>query len=626
MSCTIEGSAKARVNSLLMDYLRNKTNYAIILNASWGAGKTHYIKHELFPKLHDIGYKGILISLFGATTIDEIKERIFLELYPLLNNKYVKAAGTVLKAALKSTEVLKLAGLDIPGLVSSLTDESSLNKEDFINFNKILICFDDLERITPNMLTSNQILGFVNSLVEHENVKVLIITNEGKIAEEAYQEIKEKTIGNIIQFRQSFDEVFENYVNTLNDDTRFFCSYLKENKSLICEFLLKENNDQINLRTFFYFISSYRPIFHFIQSGLKAQELKEKRKEIHLSILRFTLMVSIEYKKGEIGYRNTKGLDVGIDYMIRKLYPTNRPKTYVDETLDNYFPLNDFKFYGCIYDFITGGDIFDTEKLYGQLCTEYHVINETITEAYKIFNKLSSTSYQELSDSEYIQLTRQLRQFAKEGAFQLQDYLTVFYYIARQNDYILKLNLQKLTEDLKRAIIKLKKQHVYYPALEAHCRLDIENPLNQYYSQLFSSMKKVNDFALSQQNYQLDRILENKLKHNYDQAHSQLIADTNKPFTRATLSGISPTIAYRIFKTASNKKKKDMLMLIRILYSRPGINFEEQDFKFLKGLFSLILHNEEKSPLHNLSGCLILELKKLIQETINMRAAYFPSA
>lgn len=63
----------------------------------------------------------------------------------------------------------------------------------YIEISDWLICFDDLERCG---LPINEILGYINSLVEHNMCKVIILANEEEIGtvtlhqrlEEKYQE------------------------------------------------------------------------------------------------------------------------------------------------------------------------------------------------------------------------------------------------------------------------------------------------------------------------------------------------------------------------------------------------------------------------------------------------------
>lgn len=65
---------------------------------------------------------------------------------------------------------------------------NSLEKIDFImgsikmfqEISQYIIFFDDLERC---MISITELLGYINELVEHKNVKTLLIANEDKIRE-----------------------------------------------------------------------------------------------------------------------------------------------------------------------------------------------------------------------------------------------------------------------------------------------------------------------------------------------------------------------------------------------------------------------------------------------------------
>lgn len=87
------------ITNRIEQYLDLDTNYAIIINGDYGIGKTHYIKNQLFPKIaklkiphseNEETYIPVLISLFGAKSIEDIQNQIFVELYPILKKKRSK--------------------------------------------------------------------------------------------------------------------------------------------------------------------------------------------------------------------------------------------------------------------------------------------------------------------------------------------------------------------------------------------------------------------------------------------------------------------------------------------------------------------------------------------------------
>ncbi len=69
---------------------KSSYNYAILLDGSWGCGKTFFIKETLIPALKDneenktdhddcIGRKVIYVSLYGITKKEEITKKIWIE-------------------------------------------------------------------------------------------------------------------------------------------------------------------------------------------------------------------------------------------------------------------------------------------------------------------------------------------------------------------------------------------------------------------------------------------------------------------------------------------------------------------------------------------------------------------
>src|SRR5699024_285767 len=158
-------------------YLTSDTNYALMITGEWGVGKTYYFKNILRHQIKETPtfadnskkYKPLLVSLFGLKSVEEIQTEIFLSLYPILKNKTVKLGASIGKALIKGIMHLKNLG-EYYDYVSDV----EVDKGEWVNFTELVICFDDLERLSEN-LNIEEFIGYVNSLVENENVKVLII-------------------------------------------------------------------------------------------------------------------------------------------------------------------------------------------------------------------------------------------------------------------------------------------------------------------------------------------------------------------------------------------------------------------------------------------------------------------
>ncbi|EGT74192.1 P-loop NTPase fold protein [Haemophilus haemolyticus] len=175
---------------------REDVEYATLLTGKWGCGKTYFIKNYIEKKSEEKKYKFIYISLFGLKDITSVNDAIFEELHPILSHKGIKIAGGILKSALSFGGKLDLIGdanqetavkIDLSKLINPL-------KNDTNNYKSLIFIFDDLER---TLISTTEILGFINSICDSENVKTIIIANEDEIDknDEKYKRFKEKVIG-----------------------------------------------------------------------------------------------------------------------------------------------------------------------------------------------------------------------------------------------------------------------------------------------------------------------------------------------------------------------------------------------------------------------------------------------
>ena len=172
---------------------RDDVEYATFLTGKWGCGKTYFIKNYIENKSEEKKYKFIYISLFGLKDIPSVNDAIFEELHPVLSHKGVKFLGGVLKSAIKLGFKFDLAG-DKNEETTVNIDFTKLNPFDKTEYKDLIFIFDDLER---TLISTTEILGFINSICENKNVKTIIIANEDEINDndETYKRFKEKVIG-----------------------------------------------------------------------------------------------------------------------------------------------------------------------------------------------------------------------------------------------------------------------------------------------------------------------------------------------------------------------------------------------------------------------------------------------
>lgn len=169
----------------------------------------------------------------------------------------------------------------------------------FQEISKYIIIFDDLERC---MISITELLGYINELIEHKNVKTILIANEDKMAEvessyqnKVYYEIKEKLIGEVIYYNPNI-EIILDYICD-EEKEQLISRIIKDNKYKIIEIMQKFNYK--NIRTLKICISKFKTIIE------KIEEVKSTYKnydedvynKLLDNILIYLLHVTIMYKE-----------------------------------------------------------------------------------------------------------------------------------------------------------------------------------------------------------------------------------------------------------------------------------------------------------------------------------------
>src|SRR5690606_19415328 len=80
------------IKQIFTDYIKtDKTQYAIMLNGSWGCGKTYFWKYTLEEIAKKNDFKTIYVSLNGISRIDDLDHQLFIKLLPFISNQENKA-------------------------------------------------------------------------------------------------------------------------------------------------------------------------------------------------------------------------------------------------------------------------------------------------------------------------------------------------------------------------------------------------------------------------------------------------------------------------------------------------------------------------------------------------------
>lgn len=184
--------SEQEIVDIFFDYLDNSIyNYAIMLDGSWGSGKTFFVKEQLIPQIQEREerlqernkeyqkYKVLYVSLYGITSTSEISRLIYMEMHrmsvPAKNCEQSSRTKKIFDVVNVGAKIMADIVKDVSNvdLFSTLDDLDTL-----VSLNQYILVFDDLERANCNI---NEILGYINNFVEHDGIKVLLVANEKEI-------------------------------------------------------------------------------------------------------------------------------------------------------------------------------------------------------------------------------------------------------------------------------------------------------------------------------------------------------------------------------------------------------------------------------------------------------------
>ena len=184
-----------------------RTDHAVLIDAPWGAGKTYFIKSYLESRdnaarktTESTGAPFLYASLFGVSSMEQVREQFFAQAYPVLNSGPVKLVGTMFAGLVKKHTGVELSGDDVKGN---------------LKLNAKVLVFDDLERVSMPLADA---LGLINSFVEHGDYKVIIIANQEEVPQEtkvAYEHQREKVIGRTLTIRADPDVVLDKLIGEM---------------------------------------------------------------------------------------------------------------------------------------------------------------------------------------------------------------------------------------------------------------------------------------------------------------------------------------------------------------------------------------------------------------------------
>ena len=342
-----------KIIKIILEYVKDvRYNQAILIDGEWGSGKTYFIENKLIGELKKkTDKKTIYISLYGITDTNQIINEIYMSsLETFFDDKIKKDSGGKIIKGINIASKLLATGMKFFNL-----DKNDLPKpNDIMSIKDAIIVFDDLERCSIEI---NELLGFINNLVEHNSIKVVIASNQAEInntrmnkhlpekysvvlnprldfknfdnekqkikkqedkagmekirieemqeytkllfeKDEIYEKIKEKLIGLTIKYKTNFSDVYDDIIKAYvkNNKTKKF---MKCNKETILSVF--EEYSHFNLRTLIFAIMSFEKIYKITSTiEFQPKDILEKQQK---NILIYVADVSIRIKDNKPLYK-----------------------------------------------------------------------------------------------------------------------------------------------------------------------------------------------------------------------------------------------------------------------------------------------------------------------------------
>ena len=349
---------------------------AVLIDGEWGAGKTFFVKEKLLMRIkEELPEKRIYyISLYGVSSSEQIVDEIYSSMVgEIIDEKLGGKKGRVVERGISFTSKLIAAGMKYFNIDTKDLPQLSDIKE----LNDAIIIFDDLERCE---LEINQTLGVINNLVEHNDIKVILVANQNEIGkinfsrglshkyqvaiddrleldekgkqEESkvsytkeqlikrteqlfsedvfYKKVKEKLIGLTIYYQPNLAEVYVAVIEKFIKEEAPK-KYLISNKQKIVNIF--EEKRHYNIRTLIFALIAFEK-FYIIIDAIPFEFHKYVAHELD-KVLKYTMISAIQIKSGKPPYSWEKSSSKsGVVYYDIKNIGENRVYGY--RFVDNY--------------------------------------------------------------------------------------------------------------------------------------------------------------------------------------------------------------------------------------------------------------------------------------------------
>ena len=451
----------------ILDYIRSDyTDYAIMINGEWGAGKTHFWNNKIRKKIESMQLNGkrfttIYMSLYGISNLEEISKKIFIETTQLMDKnlrKYMDANDQTTIPEYAKT------GLDMANLFGVTKSGDKLDYADFFSTDDKVLCFDDLERANVDVI---DILGYINNFVEHDHIKTIIICNEKELSTKIkssnlemktfiatylldkqnelnkadkpmvekiqekiehvfdkandYERIKEKLIGETFEYAPKFDYIINGILMRYEGNPELI-RFLRENTRLIISTFNRSGTR--NLRILKHALNDFEKIFDMVNKSYQ-----NTSNRVMQTMLIFTIAVSFEIKAGKITKDKFINIQNNEEYksiLVSSRVLMDNRQFYIKEFDNNYYYniKSEYRFFKFI-EYYVRTRIFDMKLFKENMESIRNTVDIDNLPAYK---RLLTEEYWKIPDDQFNDVIEEILKDVKEGKIPLIDMVKLYAY------------------------------------------------------------------------------------------------------------------------------------------------------------------------------------------------------
>jgi hypothetical protein len=187
----------AIVRGVIHRFIASDKAAVLVLRGAWGVGKTHFWKSCISEHQAVSRRRYSYVSMFGISTIQQLQLSVFI------NARDLKVGGQgkrdLMASATNKLGQAKALFKNAAGLLPDTWAKRVTFAIDSVIphiISDLLICLDDFERLPRDGMQMEEVLGFVTTLKEEKNCKVVLIFNDAQLGErnEIYQRYREKVV------------------------------------------------------------------------------------------------------------------------------------------------------------------------------------------------------------------------------------------------------------------------------------------------------------------------------------------------------------------------------------------------------------------------------------------------